>query len=210
MSTCPEVDLLSVYLDGELNEPFRSALEKHLSECAPCRQNYLALENIHKRLQEDAAGMNFSEEETAADFENLCAQRKYNSVKKLTQPRNSMRFIRIVSAAAAACLLAVFIPVHTHKKSTVSPAENFTHVPTIAQMINNTGIKADKNLDAYRNTSVFPVSFTNQQFAPADIFRPELPANTIRLNVKLTDISGLQGSYVRTNIPAPTIIVQKE
>ena len=74
MSTCPEVDLLSVYLDGELNEPFRSALEKHLTECAPCRQNYLALENIHKRLQADAAGMSFSEEETAADFENLCAQ----------------------------------------------------------------------------------------------------------------------------------------
>lgn len=39
-------DLLSAYIDGELDEPTRLALEAHLEACAECRETLRELEQV--------------------------------------------------------------------------------------------------------------------------------------------------------------------
>jgi len=45
---CPEQQLLSIYMDGELPSPWKEKMESHLTECSSCREKF---ENF-KRLQE--------------------------------------------------------------------------------------------------------------------------------------------------------------
>ena len=45
---CPEPQLLSIYMDGELPSPWKEKMENHLTECSLCREKF---ENF-KRLQE--------------------------------------------------------------------------------------------------------------------------------------------------------------
>jgi anti-sigma factor RsiW len=45
---CPEPQLLSIYMDGELPSPWKEKMENHLTECSICREKF---EN-YKRVQE--------------------------------------------------------------------------------------------------------------------------------------------------------------
>ncbi len=45
---CPEPQILSIYMDGELPSPWKEKMESHLTECSVCREKF---ENF-KRLQE--------------------------------------------------------------------------------------------------------------------------------------------------------------
>jgi len=45
---CPEPQLLSIYMDGELPSPWKEKMEAHLRECPECAQRY----KNFRRLQE--------------------------------------------------------------------------------------------------------------------------------------------------------------
>jgi len=45
---CPDTQLLSIYMDGELPSPWKEKMESHLSECSECTEKF----NNFKRLQE--------------------------------------------------------------------------------------------------------------------------------------------------------------
>ncbi|HOT62647.1 MAG TPA: zf-HC2 domain-containing protein, partial [Treponemataceae bacterium] len=38
MSTCPDQDLYSAYVDGEVPSPWKEKLEAHASKCPTCRR----------------------------------------------------------------------------------------------------------------------------------------------------------------------------
>ena len=46
MSTCPELDLLSVYLDKELPRQYEQKLEEHLSSCSECKMHFEKYQKI--------------------------------------------------------------------------------------------------------------------------------------------------------------------
>jgi hypothetical protein len=50
---CPDEQLLSVYLDNELPEPWASKLKTHLELCDSCKLKYQALEQISSLLKDD-------------------------------------------------------------------------------------------------------------------------------------------------------------
>jgi hypothetical protein len=52
---CPDHQLLSVYLDGELPSPWKEKLENHLERCPRCRERLEAWRNI-SRLPGEAPG----------------------------------------------------------------------------------------------------------------------------------------------------------
>ena len=55
MSTCPENDIHSIYLDGELPEIYKAEYEAHLNNCIKCRTKLEQMKKIHEAFQYDSA-----------------------------------------------------------------------------------------------------------------------------------------------------------
>jgi anti-sigma factor RsiW len=49
---CPDRQLLSVYLDGELPSPWKEKMEKHLASCPLCRETLEGWRRLSLRLEE--------------------------------------------------------------------------------------------------------------------------------------------------------------
>ncbi len=50
---CPDREILSAWMDGELEAPWSGAVEEHLRGCAECREKLGALERTRELLQSD-------------------------------------------------------------------------------------------------------------------------------------------------------------
>ena len=118
MSICPNKDLLSAYIDGELTFPWKGTIERHLQQCAACKKIYGQYELVHRYMQKPTVGVEF---DAGASFAKLLEKR--NAVlqnKPQTQERrwglsSGERWfsspIRIpIPAAAAAVLIFVLLP----------------------------------------------------------------------------------------------------
>lgn len=103
MCTCPDQDLRSAYVDGEVQSPWREQIEAHLASCESCRDGVAKLKGLRSALQSGVRSM--SAEELAMSFGRLSA--------KLDQRSGSLhqRFHvgRVVIPAMAAALLAAVI-----------------------------------------------------------------------------------------------------
>jgi len=105
---CIDEQLLSTYLDGELEEPFKSQTEEHLSYCSACRSR---LEKL-KSLDDVAKSITPSEDELcqhkAQILENL--DKKYFSEKsKVSIFRRKVEIGLSSMITAAAAVVVVFI-----------------------------------------------------------------------------------------------------
>ncbi len=47
---CVDDELLNTYLDGELQEPWRTQVQEHLSYCNACRQRLEQLRSLHEKI----------------------------------------------------------------------------------------------------------------------------------------------------------------
>lgn len=52
MSTCPDSDLFSAYVDGEIPSPWKEKLESHISSCESCANRTNRYERLHSVLSE--------------------------------------------------------------------------------------------------------------------------------------------------------------
>lgn len=52
MSTCPDTDLYSAYVDGEIPSPWKEKIEKHLSGCEKCRRIEKRYRQLHDIIKE--------------------------------------------------------------------------------------------------------------------------------------------------------------
>ena len=117
MSTCPEKDIHSVYLDGELPEQFRSAYEAHLASCASCRTELEKLRQVHALFAKDAAETRLDTVFMEQSFARLQTKLRYAAtVQKAAPAKNVLSFPAVrmtLSAAAAAAVFAViFTPLY--------------------------------------------------------------------------------------------------
>jgi hypothetical protein len=134
---CPEPQLLSIYMDGELPSPWKEKMEAHLAKCPECKSNYdnfKKLQDFFKKdhnqrriivergLTEDgepeelnAAGEPLEKEKPLTDYEFLekSKERVWRnlSAKERFHPRPGMLHRRLTiplpAAAAAAVIIAV-------------------------------------------------------------------------------------------------------
>ncbi len=115
MSTCPEKDIHSLYLDNELPENYRLQYEEHLTKCSECRKEYERLSNVQKILKSDSASVSLTPKDMDESFKRLQARLSYNRVIKNTSPErfwNSFRHLNILrdaSIGVAAALALVFL-----------------------------------------------------------------------------------------------------
>lgn len=141
MSTCPDSDLFSAYVDGEVPSPWKEKLEAHASSCPECAkrtERYKTQQNLIRQNQPT-----LTETRLVESFSRLCAKRNVLVVAMAhthqQQPLYlawTQKAVRIpVSALAAVLLLAVFFPsyflltkkepVHANQQSlTILPGES--------------------------------------------------------------------------------------
>ena len=89
MASCAHAELIDAYVDGAVSEAERRSAERHIAECAACREEARALSALHELL----AAERLSPEPLAID---------------LNAPRARLRAGRRRAAVAAAALVAVF------------------------------------------------------------------------------------------------------
>lgn len=52
---CPDRDILSAFIDGEVGAPWREAIERHLAACASCRTFVEGLRATRRAIRQDGA-----------------------------------------------------------------------------------------------------------------------------------------------------------
>ena len=55
MRMCPDREILSAYLDGEIGSPWDGAIAEHVASCDACREIYGRLERTRRVLQRDTS-----------------------------------------------------------------------------------------------------------------------------------------------------------
>ena len=135
MSTCPEKDIHSVYLDNELPPAYIADYEAHLATCEKCRAELEKLRRVRQILADDNKSLDLSASQMDSSFERLQARLSYS---KVTKPQNknvltlggAWAVLRNVGiGVAAALVVAVIIPVRQKSASQQSPAVSSSFKP---------------------------------------------------------------------------------
>ena len=113
MFHCPENDIHSIYLDGELPQNFVKDYEEHLASCASCRAKLEKLKAVHEAFKADARSIDVSDSFKAASFDRLQSRMRFSQSVKASEPnKNIVRIANFVPlAAAAAAVFALMLPV---------------------------------------------------------------------------------------------------
>lgn len=114
MSTCPDSDLYSAWVDGEVPSPWKEKLEAHLASCPKCKARAERFRNMHACFTagiEQAPNLDID-----ASYGRLCARRKafvatIGSKTESKMPEWIHFSVRMPLAAFAALFLAaIFLP----------------------------------------------------------------------------------------------------
>ena len=212
MSTCPELDLLSVYLDKELPRQYEQKLEEHLDSCSECKSRFETYEKLHKTFQQDIENISFSDKDLDESFLRLKTKMNYKSVTTPT----GFQFSRITKwtmpvVTAAALILAIVLPIRATKNlptQILSQPQIFSGINTsnqqvIPTMLRETGVSREASL--YSQT---PVTTTGERLTTAtiDIFRPEL-SETIRISINLTGFTDFNSQTPPRDVILPASII---
>jgi len=114
---CPEPQLLSIYVDGELPSPWDEKMDVHLKECQACREKAEKFKLLHELINKDTSAKKIDEAEIQSSKEKVW----HNIETKLRfAPHNThLRFaprprvwqrkfsISLPVAAAAAIIIAL-------------------------------------------------------------------------------------------------------
>ena len=215
MSICPEQDMHSVYLDGELPQKYALDYESHLTSCQQCRDDFLKLQAISNTLKDDAHSIQLSEQDMEDSFSRLQTKLHYQKTVKNIQPQNIKRFTWVVPTAAAAALaFALIVPLRTG---------NIASTPVISQerpiSISASALTGDLSVAPslnYQKATFFrdpiiaeeplnhiqTVSLSSDEvIAPVDIFRPSFDTNQ-GVSIKMT-LSNLNSIPVQGKTTGP-------
>ena len=106
---CPDRQLISLYLDGEIPSPWKEKMETHLSNCPQCRAILAGYQNLGESLREFPAGTVEAAQERV--WKKLAAQEepRRNTVYRRTIKRvwNQCIILPLPAAAAAAVIIIV-------------------------------------------------------------------------------------------------------
>ncbi len=106
---CVDDELLSAYLDGELQEPWRTQVEQHLQYCKACASRFLQLKELQSFLVKDGV----SPEEIArrqARVLSFFEKSRFTQTKRVSLFRKTIE-VKLVPAilSSAAAFVVVFV-----------------------------------------------------------------------------------------------------
>lgn len=117
MSTSPEKDLHSVYIDGEMPEDFISRYEAEIAENGKAKAELEKMRSLHSLLQEDAKAKTVDKNFADASFDRLMTKMSYvNTVRTAEKTSHIIPFTKYAAsfAAAAAVFAVAFVPVYNY------------------------------------------------------------------------------------------------
>jgi len=122
---CPDQQLLSIYMDGELPSPWKEKMESHLSECSGCREKFESFKHLQELFRKNSEpsghvsqGLVLSEQELMeASKERVWRKLETRSNRTLYYTKRNLRSagnlwkrrlsIPLPAAAAAAIIIAL-------------------------------------------------------------------------------------------------------
>lgn len=115
MSTCPEKDILSIYLDNELPQAYVAKVEEHVAQCPKCKARLDKLKAMRQSLSDDSKSFVFDQKKLDESYSRLQARLSYSTVTKKALPFKSNKFKNAIisgatGAAVAAALVAIILP----------------------------------------------------------------------------------------------------
>lgn len=208
MSTCPDLDLYSVYLDNELPEQYKESLESHLAECSECRKKFEKMKSLHEILASDSSKIVISDKALENSFEKLQARRSYKKYMKNMSRRNDIFFRRVLPAMAAALVIALVLPIRMLGGSQAIQTPTLKTYTALPEMAHNTGITMDKSFiksvvsssasDNSLQKAIINTDLTsalqNQILTSIDIFGSDIKTNKIQITIDLSNVSGITPS----------------
>ncbi|MBO5124827.1 MAG: hypothetical protein J6C11_06840 [Spirochaetaceae bacterium] len=217
MSTCPEHDMHSVYLDGELPQKYALEYESHMTTCQQCRDKYMKLQGISALLKEDADRHRLSSQEMEDSFARLQTKLRYQKTVREIQPKNINRFTWVVPTVAAAALaFALILPARhgisspaatTSSERPISISANaltggLVSAPSVnhqrSRFLSDSAIIMEEPISQHLKT----VSFASDNaISTMDIFRPSFETEK-NISVKMT-LSDLNSIPVQGEISVP-------
>ena len=111
MSTCPSNDIHSVYLDNELPETYVALYESHIKSCPKCAAKLASLRAVSAVFRSEADGMTLDKASLDKSWERLQVRLSYSKTTKRVYRFSEHDFRYAFSAAAAAAIFALIIPV---------------------------------------------------------------------------------------------------
>lgn len=208
MSTCPDLDLYSVYLDNELPEQYKESLESHLAECSECRKKFEKMKSLHEILASDSSKIVISDKALENSFEKLQARRSYKKYMKNMSRRNDIFFRRVLPAMAAALVIALVLPIRMLGGSQAIQTPTLKTYTALPEMAHNTGITMDKSFiksvvsssasDNSLQKAIINTDLTsalqNQILTSIDIFGSDIKTDKIQITIDLSNVSGITPS----------------
>lgn len=154
MSTCPEKDIHSIYIDNELPAAYVAEYEAHVKSCPRCQAELARLRAFRQSFSSDSKNMMLDQAALDAGFSRLQARLSYSKVTgKNVHPfdslKNSTTMRYLAGAAVAAAIIAVILPVRTNTSS----AHNAAQFQPIARAKLQSPANADVKVDGAINTT---------------------------------------------------------
>ena len=125
MSICPEKDIHSVYLDGELPAAYVKEYEAHLESCTECRKHLESLKLVRAVFNADKKSMEMSQKDLDDSFERLQARLSFSRHTKSNVVEFKPKVWISAAIGAVAALALVFIPARL-SSSGASPISTLT------------------------------------------------------------------------------------
>ncbi|MCL2720300.1 MAG: zf-HC2 domain-containing protein [Treponema sp.] len=114
---CPDPQLLSIYLDGELPSPWKEKLESHLNECTACKEKLESFKQIINKTSFAQSAAEENEMMNAAKdriWQNLQTRRRFqprsNNIRRFNTSGLMQKRLSIpIPVAAAAAVVIIFM-----------------------------------------------------------------------------------------------------
>ena len=117
---CPDSQLLSIYIDGELPSPWKEKMESHLTECSECSEKYkklLRMRDLFNKETPQTAEADLMEEVKERIWQKLESGHRFrtggiNSNRQVNRHNVWKRKVSVpIPLAAAAAIVIVFMTI---------------------------------------------------------------------------------------------------
>ncbi|MBQ2529815.1 MAG: zf-HC2 domain-containing protein [Treponema sp.] len=123
MSTCPERDIHSVYLDGELPPAYVEKYKAHLETCPKCKDALEKLKRLRSYFDADKKSMEMSQKDLDDSFARLQARLSFSKHTKSNVVEFKPKAWISAALGAVAALAIVFLPARLSSKNQSVNAE---------------------------------------------------------------------------------------
>ena len=212
MSFCPSKDIHSVYLDGELPENYKAEYELHIKNCPQCQKELARQKALHNLFQNDSKELKLDSKFMEDSFERLKIKMAYAKNTEPQKKSNKKSFTYIISAAAAAAVFAVIIPVRMNPAAdakTTEPVLSAVVPVTSAKKATNVSFDSGRSVLVSGNIEKSDLSSSHkkdnkaalvQNVKDVDLLRPDFEDESISIRIT---VPGVGETPVVTEVKLP-------